>query len=473
MKIIIVGGGEVGKGLANRFVIEDHEVTLIEENETRVAEIESGLDVFCVQGNGACMHVLEEAGVNSADILIAVCDSDECNMIACCLAKAHGVATTVARVRNEGYVMADRDIYCQAMNIDLIINPDEVAAAEVHELLQTSVATEINEFAEGKMRLVGLNLTHSSPMLNRRLLEIGELGLHGKLTVVSVLRHNDLIIPSGDLRLHLNDHVSLMVRVDDIELVNQFAGIEEQPLNKVVIMGGSRAGAYLANRLENENVRVVLIEADEERAARLADDLEDSLVLCADGTDITVLAEAGVSQAEGFVTASTDDENNILSALLGKQQGARKVIAILRKSHYMPLLQHIQPIDAALNPRLATINAILRYIKQGKIQTVASLGENKAEAMEVIVAPDSPVIGKALRRNILPANVVLGGIIRDGDIVVPQGDTTLQPGDRALVVAPRELIGEINHLLSRAGITTRLRRFLTGKKQAGESEAAK
>ncbi len=463
MKIIIVGGGEVGKGLASRFVVEDHDVTMIEASAERAADIENNIDVLCIEGNGASLRILEEAGLQTADMLIAVSDSDECNMLSCALAKKNGVATVIARVRKEAYILPSRDVYAKAFDIDLLINPDEVAAAEVHEVLQIPVATEVNEFGEGRMRLVGLNLNSNSPLVNRKLAQIADLGLQARLTVVAVQRRNELIIPKGDLTLHVNDHLSLMVRAEEMSLVNEIAGVKDSVLNKVVIMGGSRAGAYLAARLEDDGVRVILVEENEDRAARLADELEDSLVLCADGTDITVLAEAGVATADGFVAASTDDENNILSALLAKEQGAKKVIAILRKSHYMPLMHHIRPIDAALNPRVATINAILRYVRQGKILTVASLGETRAEAMEVIVADDSPVVGRALKHGILPRDVLLGGVIRGDEILVPHGDTELQPGDRALVVASREQINEINHLLSRARLTTRLRRFFTGK----------
>lgn len=463
MRIIIVGGGEVGKGLAQRLGLEDHHVTLVEASPEQNAELENRLDVLCVEGNGASARVLDEAGMKSADMLIAVSDSDECNMVACALAKESGVATTIARVRNEAYVLPDRGVYAKALNIDLLVNPDEVAAVEVREVLQVPVATNVSEFAEGKMRLVGLNLTPHSPLANRRLAETADLGFQGIMTVVAVLRRNELIIPSGGLRLENNDHISVMVRKEDLAEVNRLAGQEPADLNKVVIMGGSRAGAYLASQLENDGVRVVLIEVNDERAAYLADELEDSLVLCADGTDISVLAEAGVAKANGFVAASSNDEENILSALLAKEQGAKKVIAILRKPHYMPLLQHIRPIDTALNPRVATINAILRYVHQGKLLTVVNLGENQAEAIEVVVAPDSPVVGLPLKKNVFPPNVLVGGIMRGDEILVPHGDTVIEAGDRALVVASREHIRDINNLLSRARMTSRLRRFLTGK----------
>ena len=192
-------------------------------------------------------------------------------------------------------------------------------------------------------------------------------------------------------------------------------------------------------------------------------------MLCADGTDVNSLVEAGVAGADALIAASEDDETNILSALLAKEQGAKKVISLLRKPQYLPLMEHIRLIDVGLNPRIATINAILRFVRQGKILSIATIYGDRAEAMEVIVSADSPLIGRPLRESFLPQDVLLGGIVRDGEIRIPRGDDSLQAGDSAILVAPRRMIKELNQLLAKSKLTTRIRRFLTGESAPIES----
>ena len=463
MKIVIVGAGEVGKGIAKQLVEEDHHVTLVDRNPDTVSELESQMDALCIEGNGASAQVLEKAGIKTADMLIAVSDHDEMNMLACAVAHAFGVATTVARVRSEAYTVHHRSLYRDAMHINLLINPDEVAAQEFYSLLQIPIATEVADFAEGHMKLVGFRVTPKSPIANHYIKELPELGFGESILVASIVRNDELIIPSGDTRVVPGDRVFVLAREEVLGTVSQMGGRDPEPAKRVIIVGGSRAAFYLATRLAENNIQCTLIDVNRSRCERLAEELEGTLVLCADGTDVNSLVEAGVAGVDGFIAVSEDDETNILSALLAKERGAQKVISLLRKSQYIPLMEHIRMIDVALNPRVATINAILRFVRQGKILSIATIYEDRAEAMEVVVSPDSPLIGRPLRESFLPRDVLLGAIVRNGKIRIPRGDDSLQAGDSAIVVAPRRMIKEINQLLAKAKLTTRIRRFLTGE----------
>ncbi len=463
MKIVIVGAGEVGKGLAKQLVEEDHHVTVIEQDPSITSELESELDAMCIAGNGASARVLEEAGIKTADMLVAVSDQDEMNMIACAVAHSWGVAVTVARVRSEEYIMKHRSLYREAMHINLLINPDEVAAQEFSNLLQIPVATEVADFAGGRMKLIGFRATPKSPVANYQIKDLPSLGFGESILVASIVRQGELIIPTGDIRIVPGDRLFVLTYSEAVDKVSQMGGCDPRPPSRVVIVGGSRSAFYLATQLAKENIQCTLLDVDRTRCERLAAELEDTLVMCADGTDVKSLGEAGVARAGGFIAASEDDETNILAALLAKEQGAQKVISLLRKPQYLPLMEHIRLIDVALNPRLATINAILRFVRQGRILSIATIYEDRAEAMEVVVSADSPLINRPLKENFLPKDVLLGGIVRNGEIRIPRGDDWLQAGDSAIVIAPRRMIKEINELLARAKITTRIRRFFTGE----------
>ncbi|MFH1741578.1 MAG: Trk system potassium transporter TrkA [bacterium] len=469
MKIVIIGAGEVGKGLAKQLVEENHHVTIVERQAATISNLEAELDVLCIEGNGASMQVLEDAGIKTADMLVAVSDQDEMNMLACSVAHACGVATTIARVRSEEYTVRHLSLYAEAMHINLLINPDEAAAQEFYDLLQIPIATEVADFAEGRMKLVGFRVTPKSPVANHQIKELPGLGYGESILVASVVRHNELIIPKGDTRVVPGDRLFVLTREEALDNVSRMGGRDPHPPNRVVIVGGSGSAYYLATRLAENHIQCTLIEMNQRRCERLAEELEDTLVLCADGTDVSSLVEAGVAGADAFIAASEDDETNILSALLAKEQGAQKVISLLRKPQYLPLMEHIRLIDVALNPRIATINAILRFVRQGKILSIATIYGDRAEAMEVVVSADSPLIGRPLRENFLPQDVLLGGIVRDGEIRIPRGDDSLLAGDSAIIVAPRRMIKEINELLAKSKLTSRIRRFLTGESAPIES----
>ncbi|MBI1388657.1 MAG: Trk system potassium transporter TrkA [bacterium] len=451
LNVLIMGAGQVGQGLARRLTKEGHQVKIIDPNGTLLSEIENQLDALCIEGNGASASLLLQAGVKTTDLFIAVSDDDESNMIAGSLAKKFGVATAIARVRNEDYLVPDRSIYVEALNLDLIINPDEVASQELLDLLTIPVANHAAEFAEGRLKLIGFRVKPDAPIQGRRLKDLPTLGVGEPLLIACLIHENQVIIPRGDSLISAGDQVYVITSPNGFEFVNQLGGQTNGGLRKVVAVGASRVAFFLAERLAEHGVHMILIEQDEKRCERFADLLKDATILHGDGTDMGMLKEAGVRDADGFVACSQDDETNILSALLAKQQGATRVISVTRKPQYIPLMQYIQPIDVAINPRVATINAIMRYVRKGKTLSMTTLADDRAEAIEMEVGAGSPLAGRALKENFMPRNALLGAIVRGEQILIPKGHDALKPGDHAVLIALSDSVEKVDELFSSGG----------------------
>lgn len=450
LKIIISGAGQVGSGLAERLGPQGHKVTLIDTNSTLLSELDTHLDVMCLEGNGASATILQEAGASKADLYIGVSNSDECNLIGGALAKQMGTRISLIRVRNENYLLPTPDLYRQAMNLDLIINPDETAAQELYDLIINPVATNVADFASGRLKLIGMGITRDSPMAGKLLRNIAELKLGGKFLLACIIRNDEVIIPRGDAQIHVGDKAWVITTPDSYDSVNKLGGINNRTLKKVVLVGASRISYFLATKLKELGTKVVLIEKNQARAERFAEDLNETMILKGDGTDVVMLNEAGVNESDGFIAASQDDETNILAALLAKENGSRRVISVTRKPQYLPLMSHIKPIDIAINPRFSTLNAIMRYVEKGKSLSMTMLAGNRAEAFEVEVSEHSSLAHQELKSITFPSNVILGAIVRGDSVIIPSGDDHLLPDDHAIVIANVESVRKVDELFAGA-----------------------
>ena len=450
LKVVIMGAGEVGKGLARRLVTEGYQVSIIDTSSALLSEVENHLDVMTVRGNGAGLSTLLAAGIDQSDLFVGVSASDEHNLLACGVAKQFGVPSTIARVRGEEYLFPDRSFYQRAMNIDFLINPDQVAAQELYDVLENPVAQSVAEFAGGRLKLIGLRVTPNAPICNRPLKELPALGYHGALLVVSLVRGREVIVPRGDTRLHSGDQIFVIADKEALHMVNEMGGIGEYHLRKVVILGASRVAYFLSEKIDHNQTRMILIEKNEERCRKFADELQHLTILNGDGTDIAELKESGVSDADCFITTAENDETNILSALLAKEEGARRVIALLRKPQYIPLMMHIKPIDVVINPRIATIHSIMRYIRRGKLLAMATIAGERAEAVEVVVDPDSPLAGKRIRDLKIPENVLIGAIVRNDRVIIPRGDDVVEAHDQVILIGLRETVEKLDDLMTQS-----------------------
>jgi trk system potassium uptake protein TrkA len=445
MKVLIVGAGEVGFHLAERLSQENQDVILIESDPERADYVSRQLDVMTVVGNGASLPVLEQAGVRGARILMAVTSQDEVNLISCLAATRMKVDYTIARISNPEYYTRGSVLSREQLGIDLMINPERECAWETYRLLQSAAATDVAQFAEGRVQLTGLVVQEGAPVAGRTLSDLGRELKEARYVTAAVVRDGITLIPRGDHTVEAGDQIYLLSPTSEVRGIPALAGHEGIKLRRVMIAGGSDEGEYLAEVLEENGIECTVLDNERRRCLELAERLPRSLVLHADATDLELLEMEGVSGIDGFVAATGQDETNLLSSLLAKTVGARKVVSLVNNFDYLPLVPRVG-IDAAVSPRMSTVNAILRYVRRGRVMTVATLKGIDAEAIEFSVGSDSRITEEPLRELHFPRGALVGTIIRGEEIIIPSGDDRIEPGDEVIVFALPDAISEVESL---------------------------
>ena len=438
MRVVVIGGGEVGYHLAAR-LSENHDVTVIERDPDLADRIQSALDVLVVQGNGASLTCLERAGIQEAALLLAVTNFDEVNLIACLIASQFGVGFKVARVSNPEY--SDGKIEEKSFGADLLINPEQECAREILKLFHRLAASDVAEFAGGRVVLLALPVAGDAPVLGKSLEEIGR-SLEGRhFLTVAIDRAGESIIPDGSTTIERGDTIYLVSEAEYLPQAYRLLGLEGQRIRRAMLLGGGRVGGHLALMLEREGVQPTVIEQSRERCVVLAERLESGLVLHGDATDLDLLSQEGIAETDGLAAVTSEDETNLLASLLAKHLGAKKVITLLKRADYIPLVTRIG-IDAAVSPRLSTANRILQHVRGGRILSMAVMERNQAEAMEFEVLPNSRVADRRVADLHLPKGAILGSIERGSDVLIPRGDTRIEPGDRVVVFTLPQAIDE-------------------------------
>lgn len=442
MKVLIVGAGEVGFHLAQRLSQESQDVVVIEANPDRADLVSKQLDVLTIVGNGASLPVLERAGVRGARMLLAVTSLDEVNLISCLAANRLGVEYTIARISNPEYYAPGSVLSREQMGIDLMINPERECAWETYQLLQSAAATDVAQFADGRVQLTGLVVKDGAPVAGRTLVELGQELRDRHYVTAAIVRDGRTTIPRGQDRIEAGDLIYLLSPTSEVEGIPPLAGYERFTLRRVMIAGGSTEGEYLAGILEEHGIDCTILDRERRRCLELAESLPRSLVLHADATDLELLEMEGVAGIDGFVASTGHDEVNLLSSLLAKTVGARKVVSLIHKFEYLPLVPKVG-VDAAVSPRMSTVNAILRYVRRGRVMTVASLKGIDAEAIEFSVGRRSRMAYAFLRDLHFPKGAIVGTIIRGADITIPRGDDQVLPGDEVIVFALPDAISDV------------------------------
>lgn len=429
MKIVIVGAGKVGFTLAQRLTQENHDVIVIEKDESRRAIIESNLDVMTICGNGASPKILADAGIDDVSMIIAVTDSDEVNMIACIAAKQAGVEKAIARVRNTEYLDHERLAFHGTLGIDLVINPEMITALEISQILRTPAALNVEDFASGRVRILEVKIKDTSHFAG---MPLSQLTLPDNILITGIMRKDRVIIPHGNDILAARDNVFFLGAKESIhELEEQFAQ-KRSPIQRVVLVGAGRIGKYLAAMLENSGISVKVIEKDRRRCEELAKISNKTMVLCGDGSDIELMAEEGVGESDAVICLTDDDKLNLLIALLAKHLGAQKTFVRVGRPEYMSLFEQVG-VDVSLSPRLLTAGAILRQVRRGDIVSIAMLEGAKAEAIEISVTNQCKILGKRFRDVKFPKNALVGAIVREDHTLIPNGDSMLKVDDRAII----------------------------------------
>ncbi|MDD2586471.1 MAG: Trk system potassium transporter TrkA [Syntrophomonadaceae bacterium] len=448
MKCIIIGAGKVGFSIAQLLSSEDHDVVVIEQDEDRAAVVDEALDVQVVAGSGASWAVLETAGVKTADMVVAVTELDELNMIACLLAKQYGVKTTVARVRDPEYAETPHFSPEALLGIDLIINPEKVTALEIAKIVKHPEALNIDYYADGRVQLTELPILDDSLIKDKQLKELDT----SKFVIVSILRNHKMIIPSGEDVIYAGDRPFVIANTKDMPDVLKLFGIRRQKVENITILGAGRTGRYLAEILEEQKapVNIKIIEKDTRKAMELSESLKNSLVINGDGSDLDLLETENVGQSDLFVAATDDDKLNLLCSLIAKNLGVKKTIAKVKRSDIMPLMEQIG-IDIVLSPRILTAGAILKYIRKGDIISVTVLGEDRAEMLELLALPGSLAVGKQLKKLKFPSGAVIGAIVRGNQVIVPSGHDEIKAFDHLMVFTLPKSIHKVEKLFNNGG----------------------
>lgn len=447
MRIIIVGAGAVGFHLAEVLSEEGQDVVVIDNDARRAEKIGDQLDVLAIAGNGASVPVLEEAGTPDAALFLAVTNRDEVNIIACLAADMMGVGNTVARLSDPEFYLEGSVLSQERLGIDLMINPEREAAWETYQLLGSEAATELVRFAEGRVQLIGLRVLPGAPVAGKSIEELDRELVDMHFTTVAVSRDGETRIPRGATRLEAGDHVFLVAPSSELQSIPPLAGYASYRLRRVMIAGGSQEGVYLAQYLAQHGVACTIIDMNRARCVELSEQLTDALILHGDATDLELLEMEGVSDVDGFVAYTNRDSTNMLSSLLAKASGARKVVSLLSNFRYIPLVTRVG-IDAAVSPRLSAVNTILRYLHHGNVSRVVALKGIQAEAIEVIIGARSRALGKPLRDLEVPEGGVVGAIIRRGEVITPRGDDAVQEDDRVILFALPHVVHQLELLFA-------------------------
>ncbi|CFW99504.1 Potassium uptake protein TrkA [Syntrophomonas zehnderi OL-4] len=449
MKAIIIGAGKVGFSMAELLSSENHDVVVIEQSRERQRIVEESLDVQVVYGSGSSTSVLEYAGVRSADLFLAVTEYDELNMVACLLAKKYGVKSTVARVRNPEYLEVRDFALNEIMGIDLIINPERVTAQEIFRIVRNPEALSVDYFADGKVQMIELELKEGSPLLGKR---IKDLDSSVPYNIVSIARKHKMLVPSGEDVFQLGDHINVMAQTLEMREVKKILGFQSRKVDNVTILGGGRTGCYLAQMLEHIRppIQIKIIEKDLFRARMISEKLDHTLVIHGDGSDYQLLESENVSSSDIFVAVTDDDKINLLCALIARNLGAKKTVCQMKRTDVMPLVNQIG-IDAILSPRLITAGAILKYMRAGNIISVTLFGEDRAEMLELLAQPGAKAVGKALKYVRLPMGSVIGAVVREDQVIIPDGNFKINPHDRLMVFSLPKHIRRTEQLFLNGG----------------------
>ena len=448
MKIIIIGAGEVGFHIASRLSVENKDVVVIDKDPEAIRRVSDSIDVQVITGSGSSPVVLEEAGIKQAEILLAVTDSDEINLIACLVANVISPATKkLARIRNADYDAYHDTFREHAPHIDTIINPETELVRTIDRLMSVPGAVDVEEFADGRVKFIGVRLDKGSPLDGVRLSELSaKIGKTVPL-IAAIVRGAVLTIPHGDDRLMAGDLVYFVIEAENLIDTLTIFDKQVEPVRRVMIVGGGRLGLRLCNLLEEKNIYIKMVEKNPDRCLELAKRLNKVVVLHGDGSDQELLNEEGIRDMDLVVTLTEDEKTNILTSLLAKRLGARKTITRITNFSYFDLMETIG-IEQIVSPRLSAINTILKHIRRGKVLSAVSLKGEQAEILEAVAMETSDIVGKPLNKISFPKGVLITVIIRADRVIIPSGASIIEPGDRVIIFASRQAVPKIEKIMA-------------------------
>ena len=451
MKVIICGAGQVGWQIARHLASEKNDVTIVDNDQDLVDRATNTLDVKGVSGFASYPNVLSSAGAEDADMIIAATHSDEVNMVTCQVAHSiFDIPRKIARLRSQSYLDAIySDLYRRDhLPIDVVISPELEVAEAALKRLSFPNAFESEYFLNNQAQLLGLHIEDNCPVVNTPLRQLTDLFSTLRVIVVGVRRHGVLFAPNAGDQLFCSDEVFLMCHSNDANRTLDVFGKSQGEQNRIILIGGGNVGLRIAEALEvSENrVRVKIIETDRSRAELAAGSLERTIVLHGDGLDSELLEEANVSKTDAILAVTDDDKTNMLAAVRAKSRGCKKAIVLINDPTMSALMDPLG-IDAHINPRSTTVSSILRHIRHGKVKNVYSIGDAEAEILEAQVMSTSPIAGSRIGDIDFPEGVIVGGILKDGEMLKPDSSSKIEEGDIIALFVLSKDIAEVERLL--------------------------
>jgi trk system potassium uptake protein TrkA len=456
MKILILGAGQVGSSVAANLASEANDITLVDLNADSLSELRDRLDIQTVVGNAAHPNILEQAGIEDTDMLIAVTNSDETNMVACQVAwTLHHTPTKIARIRAAQYIERKELFIGNALPVDVIISPEEIVTNYISNIVEYPGALQVLDFANRRVVLVAIRAFYGGPLVGHELQELRKHMPHIDTRVAAIYRRGRAITPMGNTVIEAGDEVFFIAAREHIRMVMKELRRVDKKNKRVMIAGGGNIGKRLAQRLEKRH-QVKLLECNPERARQLSQTLNNTVVLLGDSSNEELLMEENIDSMDVFISVTNDDEANILSAMLCKRLGAGKVMSLINRAAYVDLMESQESIDVAISPEQVTIGALLTHVRRGDVVAVHSLRRGAAEAIEAIAHGDkktSQVVGHKIEDMDLPEGVTIGAIVRDKQVIIAHHNTVIEAEDHVILfLVDKTKITEIERMFQ-VGVT--------------------
>ncbi len=445
MQVIIVGAGEVGSTIAESLA-DSHDVVVVDIDAERVDELTYSVDLLPIHGDGATVETLTEASVGEADMLIASTDDDETNIVTCGTAKTLSDLFTIARVKNTKFLDTWRNAKGDALGVDFMVGTNLLTATTAVRLCGLPAARDVDTFAGGTVQMAEFEIPESSPMAGQT---VQQADRFDSLTFVAVLREDDVVIPTGGTVIQPNDEVIVIGSRESVrDMAAEVAPHAGNGAKTIMIIGGTDIAYQTARLLEKQGLTPRLVEPDPERARDLAERLPGTTVLESDPTDRGFLEREHIDEVDIVIAARGNDEMNLLASLLAKRMGAERSVAIVDAGEYVDLFEEVG-VDVAINPRRVTAEEITRFTRERRTENVAIIGSDRAEVLELEIGPESVLVDRRIRESMpdLPDGIVLGAITREGELVVPRGDTVIEEGDHVVVFVDATVLDEAQSML--------------------------
>jgi len=451
MKVIILGAGQVGTSVAENLVQENYDITVVDLDAKRLQDMQDRLDLRTINGSAAHPEILRQAGAEDADMVLAVTNSDETNMVACEISYSlFHTPTKIARIRAAEYLSHPEIFNQETIPIDVIISPEQIVTDYIMRLIEYPSALQVLDFANGLVQLVAVRAYHGGPLVGHELRELREHLPKIESRVAAIYRRDRAILPEGDTVIEADDEVFFIAAKKHIRAVLSELRRLDKPVKRVMLAGGGNIGRRLARALESKNYATKVVEHNPGQAQRLAEELEDTVVLLGDAADEELLIKEGIEDIDTFCALTNDDEANILSAMLAKRLGARRVMSLINRAAYVDLVQAGGNIDIAISPQQATIGSLLTHLRRGDVVAVHSLRRGAAEAIEAVAHGDSltsRVVGNAIQDIVLPTGTTIGAIVRNGEVMMAHHDTVIESNDHIILfVMDKRRIPEVERM---------------------------